>query len=201
MVKTVVCTGGIGSGKSYVAQIFHNLGVALYNSDARTKELYLEDKRLSAGLIELLGEEIFKEGELQREVMAKKIFANKTLLERVNALVHPIVLEDFLNWRAAKEREGHTLVLIESAIYLKVPIFAPYIDHILVVTAPLEKKIKRVMERDGLAREMVLSKIASQNSDQEFIAAADFVIDSGGERALLPQIMSFLESINITLNF
>ena len=87
--KTLVCTGGIGSGKSYVAKIFKTIGVPVYNSDNRTKELYNLNRDLAQKLIELLGEEIFENGVLRRDIMATKIFRDSKVLERVNNIVHP----------------------------------------------------------------------------------------------------------------
>lgn len=125
---TLGCTGGIGSGKSYVSRIFAKMGYPVYFSDDRAKMLYDTDHQLLAQMVELLGEEILENGRLNRKVMAGKIFGNPTLLKQVESRVHPAVLRDFRIWKEnicdrLEKTKGKRpeFVVFESAIILETP--------------------------------------------------------------------------------
>ena len=185
----LACTGGIGSGKSYVLRIFSALGVPVYFSDDRTKELYNQNQQLIKELSNLLGEDILVNGVLNKAAMAAKIFADKSLLSQVNSIVHPIVLEDFIEWKKEQSSKGMNFVIIESAIILEIPFFLDETDGVLVVTAPEDVRIERVTKRDGLSPEAVKTRMDKQMSDKERIDKADFVIFADGQRAVLPQVL------------
>lgn len=187
------CTGGIGSGKSYSVRIFTALGIPAYVADIRAKQLYDIDKTLIWRLCELLGNEIYVDGVLQRQVMASKIFSDKKMLKKVNAIVHPRLLEDFYQWREERIKEGKEMIIYESAIFLETPIFHHIADKIIVVTAPEEVRIKRVMKRDNLQEYQVRQRISKQWSDEKRLSMADFIIFADGKRAVLPQILNIIE--------
>jgi dephospho-CoA kinase len=176
-------TGGIGSGKSYISQIFSALGIAVYDADTETKLLYGRDAALRDGLVALLGEEIFQGGVLQKEVMAGKIFSCPELLAKVNVLVHPAVFRDFTSWRSTKS----PYVIMESAILAQTP-FASVADRMLTVSAPLALRMERLQRRDQAEQEDLQRRINNQWSDAMREAKADFVIYSDGKNPLLPQV-------------
>lgn len=190
------CTGGIGTGKSYVVRIFSALGIPAYIADDRAKELYKIDKSLLERLSELLGSEIMVDGILQKNVMAQKIFSNKELLIKVNNIVHPRLLEDFYEWRYQQEEAGVKMIIFESAIFLETPIFHSIADKIIVVTAPLDIRIKRIIKRDKLSEKLVKQRISRQWKDEKRLKKADFVIYTDGKRSVLPQIVSIIEEVN-----
>ena len=192
----LACTGGIGRGKSYVLRIFSALGVPVYFSDDRTKELYNQNQRLIKELSNLLGEDILVNGVLNKAAMAAKIFADKSLLSQVNSIVHPIVLEDFIEWKKEQSSKGMNFVIIESAIILEIPFFLDETDGVLVVTAPEDVRIERVTKRDGLSPEAVKTRMDKQMSDKERIDKADFVIFADGQRAVLPQVLEVYNRVN-----
>lgn len=192
----LACTGGIGSGKSYVLRIFSAHGVPVYFSDDRTKELYNQNQRLIKELSNLLGEDILVNGVLNKAAMAAKIFADKSLLSQVNSIVHPIVLEDFIEWKKEQSSKGMNFVIIESAIILEIPFFLDETDGVLVVTAPEDVRIERVTKRDGLSPEAVKTRMDKQMSDKERIDKADFVIFADGQRAVLPQVLEVYNRVN-----
>jgi dephospho-CoA kinase len=192
----LACTGGIGSGKSYVLRIFSALGVPVYFSDDRTKELYNQNQQLIKELSNLLGEDILVNGVLNKAAMAAKIFADKSLLSQVNSIVHPIVLEDFIEWKKEQSSKGMNFVIIESAIILEIPFFLDETDGVLVVTAPEDVRIERVTKRDGLSPEAVKTRMDKQMSDKERIDKADFVIFADGQRAVLPQVLEVYNRVN-----
>lgn len=188
----ILCTGGIGSGKSYVVKIFNSLGVPSYDCDARVKELYDEDPALASAVDSAAGGGLLAGGRLDRKRLAAVIFKNRDILEKVEAAVHPALAGDFAKWRSG--RRGP--VLIESAILLEKPALASIPDIVVTVTAPVELRVKRVMSRDSATREEVLCRIANQMSDERRAAAGDYVVVNDGKTALLPQILNILNKIN-----
>lgn len=191
------CTGGIGSGKSYVASVFERLGYPVYYSDIRTKELYDKDATLIRELKVLLGEEIIENGRVNRAAMAAKIFTEKKLLFMVERFVHPAFLRDFLSWKeeiAAREN-APKFVLLESAILLEKEIVKDCVDKVLTISAPLELRIERVMKRDGVSREKVLERMQHQWNDYKREQLANFVIFADEKRALLPDILKIISEL------
>ena len=178
MAKVLGVTGGIGSGKSYVCKVFASLGCAVYDSDSRTKQLYDENPDLLTGLAGLLGTGILKikggKVVLDKKAMAARIFSSKSLMEKVKEYVYPFVMEDFRKWKRWKRG----VVLFESAVILENDYVRGFMDKTLVVTAPLEERIARVMKRDNSSLQEVKRRLKSQCSDEERIAKADFVIES-----------------------
>ncbi len=194
-MKVLGCTGGIGSGKSYVSNIFHKMGVPLYCSDEMAKKLYDTDAHLREALLSLLGREIIENGVIRRDVMARKIFSSPKLLQMTEDLVHPAVMRDFGQW---KERQhGSDFVIMESAIILQKPLVRRAADKILLVTAPEELRIERVIRRDNTTREAVLKRMGAQMADEKMRAMADFTIFAGENQALLPQIVEVYDAMRI----
>ena len=199
---TLGCTGGIGSGKSFVSRIFAKLGYPVYFSDERAKMLYDTDGLLLEQLVELLGEDVLENGKINRAAMAGKIFGNGELLRKVESLVHPAVLRDFEKWKGEVCREaalqGNTpsFVIFESAILLESQLVRSCADKVLHIKAPYELRIERVMERDRATREQVEARIARQWSDAQRDVLSDFVIFADSKRALLPQIAEVIDKMN-----
>ena len=199
---TLGCTGGIGSGKSFVSRIFAKLGYPVYFSDERAKMLYDTDGLLLEQLVELLGEDVLENGKINRAAMAGKIFGNGELLRKVESLVHPAVLRDFEKWKGEVCREaalqGNTpsFVIFESAILLESPLVRGCADKVLHIKAPYELRIERVMERDRATIEQVEARIARQWSDAQRDVLSDFVIFADSKRALLPQIAEVIDKMN-----
>ncbi|MDP3397644.1 MAG: dephospho-CoA kinase [Bacteroidales bacterium] len=191
----LVCTGGIGSGKSYAIKVFKALGVPSYIADQRAKELYETDSVLLDELVSWLGKGIIREGRLDKREMALRIFPNPNLLKKVNEIVHPRVLSDFLIWRESQKSMGEEVVVFESAIFFETPIFHGIEDKVIVVTAPEDVRIKRVMKRDGITEDEVRERMSRQCSDEERLKEADFVIYTDGIKAVLPQISEILKSV------
>ena len=200
-IPVLGCTGGIGSGKSYVSRIFESLGYPVYFSDDRAKMLYDTDPVLLGQMTELLGSDILVDGKLCRKTVAARIFGDSELLAKVESFVHPAVIADFKKWKqqtcAAMATEGGApdFVIFESAILLETPLVKGCADKILTVNAPYELRIERVMKRDNVTREMVIARIGKQWSDIQRDALADFIIFADSKRALLPQISAVIEKL------
>lgn len=162
-------TGGIGSGKSTVCALFREHGVAVYDSDAEAKRLMAESADLRRKLIEAFGEECYNAEGLDRKYLASKVFGCEEALQRLNSIVHPAVREDFRAWA---ERQRGSYVVLESAILFEAG-FENEVDATLAVMAPLEERVRRTMERDGVGREQVMERIKHQMSDDELHARAN----------------------------
>jgi dephospho-CoA kinase len=191
-------TGGIGSGKTTVCKIFETLGIPVYYADERAKYLMSHDPTLMAGIIELFGQEAFLEPQvLNRAHIAQIAFNDKEKLNQLNALVHPAVAQDGLNWQAAQQNVPYTLkeaaLLFESGSYRT-------LDKIIVVAAPLELRIQRVMARDGAKREEVEARISKQMPEAEKVSLADFVVNNDGIHALIPQVMAIHAKLKLLGN-
>ena len=191
MAYFVGLTGGIGSGKTLVGQVFSTMGVPVFNADEETKKLYDADATLRTQLINLLGTEIYDGRKLRRKLMAARIFADDALLEKVNALVHPVVVDCFRTYAA---QQHAPYVLMESAILLESSI-ASIVRKTIAVTAPETLRLQRVQQRDGLPEEAVRLRIRQQWTDERRNAAADFIIVNDGKQALLPQVIAIHEKL------
>lgn len=192
MAKVLGVTGGIGSGKSYVCRVFKSLGCQVYDSDSRTKELYEEKPEILSGLVKILGKGILKKGKLDKKAMAAIIFGDRNLLEKVKEFVYPFVMEDFRLWKRWKRGT----VIFESAVILENEYVRSFMDKTLVVTAPMEERIIRVMRRDGSSEEDIRARLNSQVSDKERIRLADFKLESVQGKDIEAQARQILEKMN-----
>lgn len=184
-MKRVAITGGIGSGKSTVckALVAHS-GAPLYDSDQRAKELMHTDPTIRASLIELFGAEAYTpEGMLNKGHIARLAFGTPTLLQQLNAIVHPRVVADFEAWAESQEAD---YVIVESALLFTSPLVGHY-DLAVVVDAPEPLRVERCVRRDGVTPEQVRERMGNQMSPEEMRLRADFVVEADG-RELTPQI-------------
>jgi dephospho-CoA kinase len=183
-MKFVGLTGGIGSGKTLIGEIFSTMGVPVFNADEETKKLYDTDAALRAQLINLLGVEVYDGTQLRRKLMAERVFTDEILLKKVNDVVHPVVAEYF---RAYAAQQDAPYVLMESAILFESEI-AGMMWKTITVTAPEALRLQRVQQRDDMPEEAIRLRIRQQWTDEQRNAAADFVIVNDETQALLPQI-------------
>ena len=167
-------TGGIGSGKSTIAGFFRSLGIPVYDSDLRAKELMEGNKAVREGIIGLLGPSAYTDGKLNRSHISSRVFADRDLLERLNALVHPVVREDFLHW---SQQQRSPYVIQEAAVLIENGAFRG-LDRMILVTAPEEERIRRVMSRDSVSREAVMARMKNQWRDADKIPLADYIIEN-----------------------
>ena len=165
-------TGGIGSGKTTVAKMFHKLGVPVYVADIEAKKLMVSNKEVIDKIKALLGEEAYLNDTLNRAYISDKVFSNKPLLEQLNAIVHPAVRKNFENW---VQLQNAPYVIKEAAILFESGSYKEC-DLIITVTAPLEERLKRVVVRDSVNEEEVKSRMENQLNDEEKIKMSDYVI-------------------------
>jgi dephospho-CoA kinase len=167
-------TGGIGGGKTTVAGYFRDLGVPVYIADERAKHLMQHSLELRQNIVKLLGENAYENEKLNRAYIASRVFADKNLLHQLNAIVHPAVAEDFAKWLSEQDAP---YVVKESALLVETGDYKNC-DWVILVTAPLEVRIKRVMKRDKVSAEAVKARMANQLPDEDKQKYADFVIDT-----------------------
>nr|WP_158979760.1 dephospho-CoA kinase [Cellulophaga sp. L1A9] len=167
-------TGGIGSGKTTVAKMFHALGVPVYYSDLEAKKLMVDSEVLSGKIKALLGEESYLDNKLNRSYIANKVFTNPDLLAKLNAIVHPAVKDHFISW--VKNQE-FPYIIQETAIIFENSSEDRF-AKIILVTAPEKIRIERVVSRDHISIEKVKERIDNQWSDEKKAALSDFVINN-----------------------
>ena len=180
-MKTVIVTGGIGSGKSAVCACLKKRGVPVYDCDAKAKRLYDRRPSLVSQLEKALGTPLRgADGHLDKSRLAALIFSAPQARETLEGIVYPILLEDIRRWQ---QRQTAPWGALESAVILSKPVFDGVADGVVLVEAPQELRIARVMQRDGLGREAVIGRIRSQEIPRE---KADVVILNNGT----PQALS-----------
>lgn len=176
-MKILGITGGIGSGKSYLAQKFAQRGIPVYNADVEAKSLNNTNQQIINAYIGRYGKQIYVNGQLDRKALADIIFTNKDELQWVNALVHPIVNAHFANWCKQQQTD---IVAVESAILFGGQL-SQQCDAVVAVIASEQVRIERVMFRDGSTRQQVEARMANQLSNETMVKMADYVITNNGE--------------------
>lgn len=191
-MKKIGLTGGIGSGKTIVADLLKVMGYPVYDSDSRSKELCNSDSKIKSGLKQLFGESIYKNDLLDRSLLAEKIFNDKKKLDAVNSLIHPVVMTDFDKWIYLQQDSD--LVFMESAILFETGL-NKFFDKVLTVTAPEELRIERVCKRSGLDNGAVLDRIRNQMNEEKRISLSDLIIVNDGEKSVILQLKNILEKL------
>lgn len=165
-------TGGIGSGKTTILECFKSFGIPVYIADDEAKALMNRSKVIKRELMYLFGEKAYLDGMLNRPYLASKIFNDKTLLSKMNAIVHPKVATHFKRWLSKQDAK---YIIKEVAIIFENNLQSQY-DYIITVVADENLRIQRVMQRDNASKEKVKSVIKNQWSDADKIKESDFVI-------------------------
>jgi dephospho-CoA kinase len=180
-------TGGIGAGKSTVAGIFKVLGVPVFDADATAKNILNTDPILRERIVTAFGSETYKNGLLDRKYLATLVFNNPDQLAKLNALVHPATIEAADKW--ASRFTDKPYIIKEAALLFEAGTNEG-LDYIIGVTAPKELRITRVMARDQVSREEVLSRMQHQLDDTEKMKRCDFVIDNSDASLVIPQVLA-----------
>lgn len=194
MIKIGI-TGGIGSGKSFVASMLSKqYNIPIYDTDSRAKELMKTNEIIRSGLIALLGDEAYVSGNLNKPVLATYLFSSKEHAKQINNLVHPVVKQDFKQWAEAQQ-VCYPIVGVESAILFEAGM-DKLVDVTVMVHAPLELRIMRTMQRDNATRCQVEARIQAQMSDEQKCGLATYVIENDGACSLDKQLEELLEKLN-----
>ena len=187
-------TGGIGSGKTCVCRVFNILRIPVFSADPIASEIIDTDSRIKEGIIAIAGKDLYKSGDLDRTQLASLIFNDKSMLVRVNSLVHPVVFDHFRNWMMEQEAP---YVIMEAAILFESGA-SKLVDRVATVVAPIEERVQRVMNRNTLTREQVLERTRNQMDDSERIRLSDYVIHNSENDMIIPSILHIHEDL---LNF
>lgn len=185
-MKIVGLTGGIGAGKSIISLVFKILGVPVYDSDKRAKELYTESLELQEKMKSHFGNEVYILDQINRPFLANIVFNNPSELKILNQLVHPLLQKDFEDWTALQNSKyviKEAAILIESGGY-------QFCDEVINVVAPIDLRVVRVMQRDNASEEQVLSRIKSQISEEERGAYSSFVVHNDGAHSVIEQVLT-----------
>jgi len=189
--KIVGLTGGIGSGKTTVANFFKDLGVPIYIADDEAKALMIRSKVVKRKLIQLFGEKAYFGGKLNKPFIANKIFNDKALLEKMNSIVHPKVASHFKRWL---NKQDTPYVIKEAAILFENGTYKS-LDLVITVTAPEKVRINRVIERDKSSEEKVKAIIKNQWSDAKKVKLSDFIIENVNLKDTKTQVLKIHQKI------
>ena len=184
-------TGGIGSGKSTVCRIFSTLGVPVYDADSRAKSLMTTDGILISQIKKEFGVLSFRsDGNIDREYLARTVFQDKEKLGELNKLIHPKVAQDYERWVSEQKND---YLLKEAALLFEAKTYQA-LDKIILVHAPTEIRIKRVLQRDPQrTRQQVEDIMQNQMQDDEKLKLADFNIVNDESRLVIPQVLELHE--------
>ena len=183
-------TGGIGAGKSLIARVLEHMGYPVFYSDREAKALYDTHQVLKSELIALIGNELYDATGFKKDILIQAIFENPSLKEKIERLVHPKVRAAFEDWAT---RQSAELVFNEAAILFETGAYLQFNANILV-TAPIELRLQRVVSRDGLSIREIEKRINTQWSDERKIRLADFIIVNDG-KAILNQIETIVQEL------
>ena len=187
---SIAITGGIGSGKTYVSNMFQERGVPIYNADTEAKRLMVQDDVIRKELIALVGKEVYQGTELNKPLLASYLFSSAEHVQQINSIVHPRVKADFVEW--LKARREYAVAGIESAILFEAG-FRDSVDSVIMVSAPEELRLARAMKRDGATEQQIRSRMSAQMNEDEKIKMADFVIHNDETKPLDEQISFILQ--------
>ena len=185
-------TGGIGSGKSTVCKIFESLGIPVFRADDESRRLLSEDAEVKKQVVSLLGKEVIIQGKPDRKKISELVFNDPEKLRALNAIIHPRVRDGVALW-AKQQRSAWVIeeaaILFESGAYKN-------LDAVIVVSAPEEERIKRVVNRDGLTETLVRERIKNQITEEERRKRADFIIENDGGQLLIPQALAIFKTLS-----
>tara|TARA_B100000941_G_scaffold86274_1_gene59519 strand:- start:2678 stop:3268 length:591 start_codon:yes stop_codon:yes gene_type:complete len=194
MSYLVGITGGIGSGKTTVSNIFSHLGYKVYNSDERAKYLMQNNDKIIKKITGLLGDSAYSMGVLKKKIISRAIFNNKSLIERINSIVHPEAIKDFNTW-VYKNKDS--ILFKESALIYQSGSYKD-LDKIILVKARDEIRIERVLKRDKQRKKHEIMNIINSQKLQNIEGLnPDFILENNGEDLLLPKVIKIIEEIKL----
>lgn len=182
-------TGGIGSGKSTVCQVFETLGIPVFYADAAANHLTSNDPVVIGKIKELLGEDVYATGMLDRKKVGALVFADSSILQRMNAIIHPATIAYGKQWLGSQTTP---YAIKEAAIFFESGSNTD-MDVMLGVYAPQEVRIERIMKRNSISREQVLERMSKQMEEDKKMQLCDHIITNDGDTAIIPQVLQLHE--------
>ncbi len=193
MTKIIGLTGGIGSGKTTIANHFMAARIPVYIADDESRKI-MQSAEIIADIKKTFGNEIFENEILNRKKLSEIVFSNPEKLEQLNAIIHPAVKKHFGNW--ILDHKNSPFVIYEAAILFESGSYKNC-DLIITVTAPLESRIQRVIQRDKTSRELVLKRINTQWNDDQRISKSDYVIENVNPETAKSEVGKILKILKI----
>lgn len=184
-------TGGIGSGKSTVCQVFETLGIPVFYADAAAKYLMEKDEQIRQQIIALFGEEAYQNGHLNRSHISKIVFADKEKLTRLNAITHPAVIQYGETWM---KKQNSPYTLKEAAIFFESG-SNKKMDVMIGISAPLQLRIQRTMLRDQISEAAVLERISKQMNEEEKMQLCDYIIINDDKTSVIEQALQIHQKL------
>lgn len=195
-IATLGITGGIGSGKSYVCNLFSRKGIRIYDADSRAKWLLENNPSIIQQVTNLLGKEAYHDNHKpNRTWIAEQVFSNPDKLSQLNAIIHPATIADFNEWRMAVPDHYPWHFQLKEAAILFESGTDKGLDAIITVSAPEEIRIERVMKRDGIPKEKVLERISRQLSEEERIKRSDYVLRNDQNADIQDQVEKLIQQL------
>ena len=191
MVLRVGLTGGIGSGKSTVAQIFEVLGIPVYYADIAAKRLMNENAELRSAVINIFGEQAYANKILDRKYISSVVFSDPAKLELLNSIVHPATKKDGEAWM---QQQTSPYAIHEAALIFEAKV-SERLDCVIGVSSPLELRIKRSMERDKVSHDEVLKRMEQQLDEDIKMSKSDYVLINDEQQLLIPQVLELHEKL------
>jgi len=178
-------TGGIGSGKTTVCKVFSVLGIPVFSADEEAKRILDNEREIQKKISEAAGKDLYISGSLDRKELARLIFNDRDLLEKVNGIIHPAVFEYFGDW---VQMQDSPYVIMEAAILFESGA-ARMMDKIVTVITPVEERIERLLRGNKFTREQITERIRNQIDDGERISQSDFVIFNSENDMIIPAVL------------
>ena len=189
-------TGGIGSGKTSVCKVFDILNIPVFSADREATEIMEHDRGIIRNINSIAGKDLYSAGSLDKAELARLIFNDKALLENVNLLVHPVVIDHFIKWVSD---QTSPYVIMEAAILFESGA-SKFVDRIATVVAPVEERVERVIQRNKLSREQVMERIRNQMDDETRIKLSHYIIHNSENDMIIPAILEIHEDILKSIN-
>ncbi|MBC7935913.1 MAG: dephospho-CoA kinase [Rhizobacter sp.] len=184
-------TGGIGSGKSTVAKVFETLGIPVYYADDVAKRIMTENESVKQQVISNFGEDSYSHDELNRAHIAAAVFNNTDKLNLLNSIVHPVTIADAEIWMQLQQ----TPYAVKEAALIFEANAHRQLDYVIGVSSPVELRIRRVMERDGISSQKVQARMDKQMNEEEKMKRCDFIIFNDEKQLLIPQVLALHEKL------
>lgn len=182
-------TGGIGSGKSMVAEAFRAMGVPVFDADKRARQLVNESAEIRKRITSLFGDESYVHGEYNRAFIASIVFSDEAKLSLLNELIHPHTIADAERWF---QNQQYPYAVKEAAILFESGA-NKYVDFVIGVSAPMELRISRVMQRDGITAAQVTERINRQMNEADKMKQCDHVIINDEKNSIVNQVLEIHE--------
>lgn len=192
MALIIGVTGGIGSGKTLICQAFKSIGIPVFHADFESKNILENDPITHNEILETFGKEAFSNNKPDKIKIAAIVFNNSSKLAQLNAIMHPKVRTCFAEWAHKKAEQPY--IIQEAAILFETGLWQQF-DKTILVTAPLEERINRVILRDKTKKEAIVQRINNQWTDEQKAKLASFIIQNSNTDRLLPQVLNIHQQL------